>query len=124
MTLVPFATVVILPLLPAALEIVATAGVPEDQATESVRSCLVESEYSPVAVRVTVVPRASDGVGGVMEIESSTALETVSVAVSVIVLDAAVIRLSPSATPLARPFAPTTLEIVAMVVVPDVHTTV
>src|SRR5256885_557870 len=53
------------PWLPAALETLATAGLDEAQVTCWVTSCVVPSEYEPVAASWSVVPRASDELGGV-----------------------------------------------------------
>ena len=63
---------------PAALLMVAMLVSPEDQVTEAVRSCVVASVYTPVAVICWVVPRASDGVAGVREMEASRAAVTLS----------------------------------------------
>ena len=65
---------------PAALLTVAMVASLEAQVTEVVRSCVVASEYVPVAASCWVEPRASDGVVGVTAMETSRAGVTVSAA--------------------------------------------
>ncbi len=81
MTVEPSATPLARPLLPAALEMVAAAGVADVQATVSVRSCRVASVKKPVAVNCCMVPAAMVKVAGVTTIETSVSFETVSVRV-------------------------------------------
>jgi hypothetical protein len=66
------------PLDPAALLIVATDVVADDQVTVVVRSCIVLSVYTPVAVNCFVRPAAMVGVAGVTPIETSAAGVTVT----------------------------------------------
>jgi hypothetical protein len=68
---VPAATAVALPLVPAALLMVAKDAADELQVTEVVRSCVVLSEKVPVAVNCWVVPRAMLGLVGVTAMDTS-----------------------------------------------------
>jgi hypothetical protein len=124
MTVVPFVRPETFPFVPAEFEIVATACVAEDHETLAERSWVVLSENVPVAVSSVDVPSASDGAGGVMAIESRMAFVTVSVAVSLTAPTAAVMTLVPMATPVASPFEPVALEIVAVAAVIDDHAAV
>jgi hypothetical protein len=82
---------------------VATAGVPEVQATWVVRSCVVLFEKLPVAVNCRVVPSGLEGSAGVIEIDDSVALVTVSVVEPWSVPKDAVIVVVPTARLVARP---------------------
>jgi hypothetical protein len=65
------------PLLVEALLIVTIDGFVEDHVTCEVRSCVVPSEYVPVALICCVEPSATDGFGGVTVIELKVAELTV-----------------------------------------------
>jgi hypothetical protein len=67
----PVATEVANPLEPAALLMVATAVSDEPQVTDAVKSCVVPSEYVPVAVNCWVVPMAILGFVGLIAMEVS-----------------------------------------------------
>ena len=67
---------------------VAVAGVEDDQVTELVRFCVLESLYVPVAVYCCVAPTTMDAFAGVTAIDVSVgplALSTVRLAVAVCV---------------------------------------
>ena len=66
-----------------------------------------------------VEPSATPGASGLIAIVWRTAADTVSVAVSLIAPTVAVITLVPSASALASPFEPATLETVAVAGVPE-----
>jgi hypothetical protein len=117
---VPTATVVALPLVAAALLMVATDVTDELQVTKVVRSCVVLSEKVPVAVNCWVVPRAMVGLVRV------TAIDTRNAGVIVRVVEpemlpgmgcdtgnVAVIAVAPAATGDVLPFEPATLLIAA-----------
>jgi hypothetical protein len=74
----PTETLVARPLSPGALLAVATVSSEELQVTALVRSCVELSLYVPVAVNVSVVPSAIEGLVGVTSIETRTAAVTVS----------------------------------------------
>ena len=124
MVVVPAATLVARPAEPAALEIVAVAGVDDAHVTEVVKFCVVPSLYVPVATNCRLVPFAIDGVGGVTAIDTSVAAVTVSVVLPLIPAVAAEMTVVPAATLVARPSEPAALEIVAAAGVADVHVTV
>src|SRR5271169_264584 len=71
MVVAPTVAPVASPLEPVAVEMVATAGVAELQVTWAVMSCVVWSEYVPVAVNCFVVPAAMDGLAGVTAMDVS-----------------------------------------------------
>jgi hypothetical protein len=77
----------------------------EAQLIDEVRSCVVPSEYVPVAWNCTVVPTAIDGFVGVIETETSVAGVIVIVAVVFLPPYAPVIVAEPVLLPVARPFA-------------------
>ena len=97
--------------------IVATEVVPEVQMTEDVMSCVVPSEYAPVALNGSVIPTATLGLAGVTVIDSSVAVVTVRVAFPEMLPDVAVMTDEPAVTLVARPLA----EIVATKAVPEVQ---
>jgi hypothetical protein len=101
------------PYVPAALLIVATPRFDELQVTDAVRSCVLLSVYVPVAVNWFVVPVAMLGVGGVTAIEASVAAVTVSPAVPWTDPSVAVIVTEPTPAPVANPYVPAALLIVA-----------
>jgi hypothetical protein len=93
------------PLDPAALLMAATAAADEFQVTSVVRSCVVLSEYVPVAVNCCVVPFTMLGLVGVTAMDTSVAEVTVSVVDLNIFPDVAVIVVEPTAVEVARPLA-------------------
>src|SRR3990170_6013643 len=104
------------PLEPMALLMVATAAFEELQVTNEVRSCVVKSEYSPVAINDCCVPRAMLRLTGVIPMDDSVALVTVSVAVPAFpeTKSVAVIVMGPPAAfEVASPLEPAALLIVA-----------
>ena len=108
-------TAVARPFVPAALEIVAVAVVPEDQVTLLVKFIVEESEKVPVAVNCLVRPSGIDGLVGVTLMDSKTAAVTVRVVLSVMPLPAsAVMVVVPGSTAVANPSVPVALEIVAV----------
>src|SRR5689334_16266931 len=115
MTVVPVPTLVASPSDPTLLLIVATVSTLVSQATEVVRSCVVASEYVPIAVNCWVVPLAIEEFGGVTAIDWSTAALTYNVADPEMPLNVAVIVVPPAltVTPVARPSEPAALLIVA-----------
>ncbi len=98
---------------------VATMGVPDSHDTESVMSCNELSEYTPVATRLTDVPRAILGDAGVTPIDTRCAPVTVKVVVPAMPPAAAVIVIDPGDTPVTAPLA----LIVATAVSDDVQVT-
>ncbi len=101
------------------LLIVAAAELDDDQSTWLLRSCVLLSEYLPVAVNCCVVPTASDGFAGLTVMEVSTGAITFNNVDPLIAFKAALIEVEPTATPLARPEA----VIVAAPGFVDVHVT-
>jgi len=78
----------------------------------------------PVAVNCCAKPSAMLGVGGVIAIDTNVAGVTVRVTdADVMVPTAAVMRLVPIATEVARPLEPTALLIVATEVLADAQVT-
>jgi hypothetical protein len=124
MTVVPAATLVARPFDPAALEMLAVAGVADAHVTVAVRFCVVASLYVPVATNCCCVPLAIVGVAGVTAIDTSVAAVTVSVVLPLTAPLVAETTVVPSATALVRPFDPAALEIVAVAGVADAHVTV
>jgi hypothetical protein len=91
------------PLEPAVLLMAATPAVDEFQVTAVVRSCVVLSEYVPVAVNCSVVPLTMLGLVGVTVIDTSVAGVTVSVVDPDILPHVAVIVVEPAAAEVASP---------------------
>jgi len=85
-----------------------------------VKSCVVWSLNTPVAVSCRVVPTARLGLVGVTSIVVSLAAVTVAFAVPLIVPSLAVIVALPAATPCITPVSPT----VAIVGPDDDHLTI
>jgi hypothetical protein len=94
---------------------VATEVVPEDQVTADIISHDEPSEYVPVAVNCLVSPLGMDGLAGVTAIVCSVAAFTVSVVLSEMLPDVAVMTDEPTLMLLIRPLA----ETVATDVVPE-----
>jgi len=102
------------PAVPAALLMVATAGVAALQVTAVVRFWVLLSENVPVAVNCRVVPSAMLGAAGVMARETKAAELTVSAtAGDVTPASDAVICAVPGEIVVARPWDPGALLIVA-----------
>lgn len=80
----------------------ATLTFEEDQVTDG-SCCVLPSSKIPVAVNCCVVPKAMEVFAGVMEIESSCAGTTVSVAVSLTAPTVAVMVTVPAPAVVARP---------------------
>jgi hypothetical protein len=95
----------------------------EVQAERFETSWVVPSEKFPVAVNCCCVPTSIDGVAGVTVIELSDAFVTVSEAVPDTLPELAVIVVIPPATPVASPFVPPVLLMVATVVEEELHVT-
>jgi hypothetical protein len=120
----PAATDVTLPLEPAALLMAATAAVDDFHITVVVRSCVVLSEYVPVAVNCCVVPGAMLGLVGLTAMDTSVAEVTVSKVEPDMLPDAAVIVVEPAATEVANPLEPAALLMVATAAVDELQVTV
>jgi hypothetical protein len=118
----PTATDAASPLEPAALLIVATAKFEELHVTNDDISCVVESEYVPVAINCFVNPFAMLGLVGVTAIDDSVALVTFSVVVPEIP-KVAVIVVEPATTDVASPLEPAALLIVATGKFEELHVT-
>ena len=100
---VPAATGVALPLLPAVLLMVATDEAVELQVTDAVIFWVELLENVPVAVNCSVVPKATLGFAGVTAMETNVAAVTVRVVEAEMVPDTAVIVVVPAATGVAMP---------------------
>jgi len=120
----PAATDVALPLEPAVLLMAATAAVDEFHITVVVRSCVVLSEYVPVAVNCCVVPGAMLGLVGSTAMDTSVAEVAVSEVASDMLPEVAVIVVEPAATEVANPLEPAALLMAATAVVEELHVTV
>jgi hypothetical protein len=82
---------------------VATLVSDDVQVAEVLRSCVLPSEYVPVAANACVAPLTIDGFAGETAMDTSTAGPTVRVVLAVSPLDMALICEVPSAVPVARP---------------------
>jgi len=111
------------PLLPDALLIDTTDVLLDAQVMLFVRFCVVLSEYVPVAANCLDVPFPVDGFIGDMEIDVKTAGVTVRMVFPLIDPSAAVMVVVPAATPVAVPFTPVALLMVAIVVSDEDHVT-
>jgi hypothetical protein len=111
---VPTATGVALPLLPAALLMVAMEVADELQVADVVKSWVVLSENVPVALNCWAVPRAMLGFVGWIVSDTSVAGVIVRVVKPAIFPDMTVIVVVPIATGVALPLLPTALLMVAM----------
>ena len=109
----PTAAEVASPLEPAALLMAATPVADEFQVTAVVRSCVVLSEYVPVAVNCLVVPLTMLGLVGVTAMDTSVAGVTVNVVDPDILPDVAVIVVEPAAAEVASPLEPAALLMAA-----------
>jgi hypothetical protein len=85
------------------LLIVATAVADEFQDADEVRSCVELSEYVPMTVNWSVIPKERTRFAGEMEIEFSDNVFTVRVVASELSPDRAVMVVEPVSTEVARP---------------------
>jgi hypothetical protein len=113
------------PFEPAALLTVATETSADVHVTDDVKSCVVRSEYVPVAVNGCFVPRAILRLTGVTSMDTNVAAVTVSFAVSAFPVagSEAVISVMPTADEAANPFETATLPMVATISSEDFHVT-
>jgi hypothetical protein len=119
----PADTPVATPFEPAAFDIGATAASADDHVTDVVRSRVVPSENVPVAVKAWVCPAGTDGLVGVISIESKTASVTVNVVEPDIEPNCAEICVEPTTMPVATPFEPASFDIAATEGAVDDHVT-
>jgi len=121
----PMAFEVAIPLKPAELSIVATEASEELQITDEVRSCVVRSEYVPVATKDCFVPRAILRLTGVTSTDTNFAAVTVSFAVPDFPPGPAAVTVTgpPMDFEVAVPFEPAALLTLATTVSEDVHVT-
>jgi hypothetical protein len=107
-----------------ALLMIAVDGVSDDHVAVLVKFCVVPSENVPVAVNCCWVPRAIEGVCGVIEIEASVAAVTVSIVEPVTVPAFAEIVAVPGPMLLTKPCVGAALLMVATAGVVELHCTV
>jgi hypothetical protein len=117
---VPVASVLACPIVPAVLLIVATTATVELQCPLCVRSCVVPSVNVPVAVNCCGVPSATVAVGGLIAIDTSAAGVTVRIVEPLTVPEVALTVAVPIPTPCPSPAA----LIVAVAGVSDDHVAV
>jgi len=113
MVAVPKLRPVASPCVPAAFETVATAVELDDHVTRLVMSSVEPSLYVPVAANCCVAFLEIETIAGVTEIETSTALVTVSAEESVWPSKAAETLVAPVETMVTRPWEPTALDTAA-----------
>jgi hypothetical protein len=113
------------PLVTAALLILATLGLEEAQVTAAVKSCVVASEYVPVAMNCWLRPRALELLAGVIAIDTRAAEVTVKLVLPVTPVPGCVAEMVvlPLETLVASPLLPSALLIVATLVAPEDHVT-
>ena len=116
-------SVVANPFVPGWLLMVATEVSDELQVTDVVMSCVELSEKFPVAVYCTVVLYPTVMISGVTVIERREAAVTVSEAEPEMFPAVAIMPAVPAATPVAEPFEPTVLLMVAMALSDELHST-
>ena len=121
MVVVPIAIELATPLPSTEFATVETDSAEDDHTTRAVRSWTEPSAKVPVAVNACVVPRTITGSTGVTAIETSVALEIVSVVEPVTPECVAEIAVSPRPTECARPWLPASFEIVDVPVAEDSH---
>jgi len=121
----PMAFEVAIPLKTAVLSMVATVSSEDVQITDEVRSCVVRSEYVPVAVNGCFVPRVILRLTGVISMDTNFAAVTVSFAVPVFPDGSAAVIVTgpPMAFEVATPFEPAELLTLATDASEDVHVT-
>src|SRR5580765_4337287 len=121
---VPVATPVARPWVPLVLLIVATPVSDEAHVTDVVRFWVLPSLKVPVAVNCWVPLMPIEGFGGVTANDCNVGGGvTVSTVEPVIVPEVALIVVVPAATPVARPWVPLVLLIVATPVSDEAHVT-
>src|SRR5262245_65188302 len=113
MVTVPVASAEARPSLPGAFDTEAIEPSELDQATWVVRSCVLASENTPVAVYCSSVPAAIDGSTGVTAIEASVAGVTVRPVEPVFPPRAAEIVTLPAAPEAANPWLPAAFDTLA-----------
>ena len=125
MVVLPVATVVAKPFVPAALLIVAMLVADDDHVTDPVMSCVVASVYVPVAVNCCVRPSALELFAGVRLIDTSAAEVTVKIVLAKTPEAGcvALMLVKPVLTVVARPLLPAALLIVAMLVLAEAQVT-
>jgi hypothetical protein len=123
MLVLPMATPVANPWVPAVLLMVATAAFDEFHVATLVRSCVEPSEWWPVAVNWSVLPGATLLKGAVTVIDVSTTAVTVKLKTGeeVTPFMLAVMLVLPMATPVANPLLPAVLLMVATAVFDEFH---
>lgn len=120
---VPCATPVATPWLPAVLDTVAAAGFVEDQAAVAVMSVVAPFDHVPVAVNACLRPVATEAGAGATETPVSTGAVTVSPAEPVTAPEVATMVVEPTETPVATPWLPGAFDTVADAGVVDVQAT-
>src|SRR6185369_15621206 len=101
------------PCVPALFETAATPSSDEVQLACVLRSCVVPSEYAPVATRGWLVPLAIDGLAGATDSETRVAAVTVTVVVPVTPESCAEAVIVPVAMALTSPRWPLAFDTVA-----------
>jgi hypothetical protein len=119
----PGATPVAVPTLAGALLMVATFVFEELQNVEPVTSCVGPVRNPATAENGVVCPCRTEVVAGVTVIETMPLGATLSRAVAVRVPEAAVIVVVPTAWPVARPWLPAVLLMVATEAFEELHVT-
>jgi hypothetical protein len=122
-TVAPGLSPVACPLEPELLATEATVTAEEVQVAEVVRSRVVLSEYTPVALSAATVPLARLGFAGVTPMETRVASVTVNIVDADIPPSVAVIVVVPALSADAMPNVPAALLIEAMVGLDELHTT-
>jgi hypothetical protein len=120
MTDLPAAKLLARPWLPAELLIVAAVVFEESHVTEEVRSCVLASVNVPVAVNWVVFPAGVEGFAGVTVIEARPTSKVVDPAIEP---DVAVTMVVPGPAPLAKPWLPAELLMVAVAALDELHVT-
>jgi hypothetical protein len=123
MAAIPVFNAVANPCEPAALLIVATVPTLELQVTDVVRFRVLLSEKVPVAVNCWVTSSAIEGAEGVTARETSVAEVTVRPVEPLTLPKVAVMVVEPTAKPLANPWLPATLLMLATVAALELHST-
>src|SRR6185503_14025557 len=124
MLVVPVATPVARPWLPLVLLIVATPMIDDAHVTDVVRFWVLPSLKVPVAVNCWIPPMPIEGFAGVTARDCNAGGGvTVSTVEPVTEPEVALIVVVPAATPVARPWVPLVLLIVATPVFDDAHVT-
>ena len=114
------------PLKPAALLTAATVSSDDVHVTDDVSSCVVRSEYIPVAINGCSVPRTTLASFGVTPMDTNVAAVTVSFAVPAFPVDeseAVIVTGPPTVDEEASPLKPAALLTVATEASEDFHVT-